>query len=518
LKLHVEVPEPKQLPHETQSMNPDTTENAADKLTIRRGVAAVLATHPGLMSPRLPANLPARRTPAGEPPVWPETPPGDYVRPAYSERFRCIASNCEDNCCKGWSVPIDQATYEKYRYTPGLKQHVGTLVVLNTNAPTPANYARIPLTAQAECGFLDGEKLCGIQKEHGHDMLSETCATYPRAISMNAGQVEKALNLSCPEAARVTLLDANLLGDGPWSAYGAERYAGVTRRRSIPPATALQVRDNAWRLGQRLGKFDPRLAVREFAVLLLGDRRYPMWQRLYLLGNLARRLQAARKGSSKTSVAAWCEAHPGAVAKLLTESARSVETESLRTSMDEIAMQPDQQIQLLVEMLRVRFSEPPVPMRFLECVRDFQLGLATATARTEQEILDAYSDGYRRYYRPMMDQHPHLLENYLINFVFKYNYPFGREPRPGRTVVPVANLESEHLSLCMHAALTQTLLIGMAAHYKQAFDTTHVVKLVQSLAKTLEHSRRSVEQISEFVQAKDLNNPKGIALLLRQQD
>jgi len=70
----------------------------------------------------------------------------------------------------------------------------------------------------------------------------------------------------------------------------------------------------------------------------------------------------------------------------------------------------------------------------------------------------------------------------------------------------------------MHAALAQTLLIGMAAHYKEAFDTTHVVKLVQSLAKTLEHSRRSIEQIAEFVQERDLNNPQGIALLLRTED
>jgi lysine-N-methylase len=72
--------------------------------------------------------------------------------------------------------------------------------------------------------------------------------------------------------------------------------------------------------------------------------------------------------------------------------------------------------------------------------------------------------------------------------------------------------------LCMHAAVAQTLLIGMAGHYKDAFDATHVVKLVQSLAKTLEHSRRAMEQMAEFVQARKLNNPQGIALLLRTQD
>jgi lysine-N-methylase len=480
-------------------------------------IAAAMAGPPGFPEPQPPTVLPPRRLPVMDPPLWPASPPSDYARPGYAQRFECIGAKCEDNCCKGWGVPIDQATYEKYRQTPSLQQHLGTLVVLNTNQPTSADYARIPLTAQAECGFLDGEKMCRIQKEHGPGMLSATCATYPRAIATNAGQVEKALNLSCPEAARLTLLDTDLLGDGPWRIQGPERYGMATRRRPLP-AFAPHALDKAGRLGRRLGEFEPRLAVREFALLLLGDRRYPMWQRLYLLGNLARRLQASCQDSGKAPIADWCQTFPGKVAKVLQESARTAATESLRPVMDEIAFEPDQQIQLLLEMLRVRFQEPPVPMRFLECVQDFQLGLNTAAAETEQEILDAYSASYRQYYLPFMERHPHLLENYLTNLVFKNNYPFGKEDLPGRVPGPVRNAENEHLALCMHAALAQTLLIGMAAHYREEFGTTHVVKLVQSLAKTLEHSRRSIEQIAEFVQTQKLNNPRGIALLLRTAD
>jgi lysine-N-methylase len=496
--------------NETEGLEPA----ARPEMALSRAGAQALA------NPRLPNILPPQHAPigdVGDVPVYPATPPRDYTRPAYADRFQCIGSKCEDNCCKGWGVPIDQATYEKYRHTPGLRQHLGTLVVLNTDKPTPADYARIPLTAQAECGFLDGEKMCGIQKEHGHEMLSVTCATYPRAIATHAGQVEKALNLSCPEAARVTLLDADLLGEGPWQDYGPDRYSMVTRRRPVP-AWEIQVHDRAGRLSQRLGQFQPRMAVREFALLLLRDRRYPMWQRLYLLGNLTRRMQAAIVGSGKATVAAWCEAFPRKVSRLLQASAHTASTESMRPLMDEMKMQPDQQIQLVLEMLRVRFQEPPVPMRFLECVQNFQLGLGTATAESEQAILDAYSQSYARYYRPLMERHPHLLENYLTNLVFKNNYPFGMNEPPGRMPGPAKNSDKEHLAICMHAALAQTLLIGMAAHYKEAFDTTHVVKLVQSLAKTLEHSRRAIEQIAEFVEARNLNNPQGIALLLRTAD
>jgi hypothetical protein len=63
-------------------------------------------------------------------------------------------------------------------------------------------------------------------------------------------------------------------------------------------------------------------------------------------------------------------------------------------------------------------------------------------------------------------------------------YPFGWQSRyavPDST--KGSDAESEYLLLCAHATLAETLLIGMAAHYREAFDLVHVVKLVQSLAK-----------------------------------
>jgi lysine-N-methylase len=481
----------------------ETAAPMEDRTTRRETALALSGTH-GIVDRPMSGAL---RIPALDLPQFRVTAAQDYVRPGYAEHFACIGAACEDNCCKGWSVPIDQATYETYGTVPGLKEHIGTLVVLNTDHPTAADYARIPLTAQSECGFLDGEKMCGIQKEHGHEMLSSTCATYPRAVATNVGRVEKALNFSCPEAARVTLLNPNLLGGGVWKMQGLARYDFVTTRRPnfLPGA------------GQRLSRFEPRLAVREFALLLLSDRRYQLWQRLYLLGNLAWRLQSDCESSGRLPMEKWCEAYPDRVMELLHESARRAATESLRPVMDESSFEPDQQIQLVLEMLRIRFKEPPVPMRFLECVRDFQLGLGTATAGSEQEILAAYSTSYRRYYVPLMEQRPHLLENYVTNLVFKNNYPFGKAELPGRPKGPARSAETEHLALCVHVASAQTLLIGMAGHYREAFDTTHVVKLMQSQAKTLEHSYRSIEQILEFVETKQLNNPQGITRLLRTE-
>ena len=44
-----------------------------------------------------------------------QTPP---LRANYAESFRCIGSACEDTCCQGWSVPIDQAAYRMPKLAP----------------------------------------------------------------------------------------------------------------------------------------------------------------------------------------------------------------------------------------------------------------------------------------------------------------------------------------------------------------------------------------------------------------
>jgi lysine-N-methylase len=339
-------------------------------------------------------------------------------------------------------------------------------------------------------------------------MLSVTCATYPRAVSTNGGQAEHALNLSCPEAARLTLLDPDLLRNGGWRVTRRNHYAAVLYDAVHPPPQPKDMSDNSH------PSYETQLAIREFVLLLLTDRSYPLWQRLYLLGLFARRLQTLTSGAD---VAAWSDANPEAVAQLLVARAQVAIEFRLRSMMDEIEARPADRLQFVIELLRLRVSEPPVAARFLECIQVFELGLGCAKAKSEGEILEAYAEGDKRYYRPLMARHPHLLENYLINYVFKNSFPFGWRSKhtvPGST--KASDAESEYLLLCAHATLAETLLIGMAAHYRETFDLVHVVKLVQSLAKAIEHSKQFLDQITACVQTRNLNNPHGFALLLKQ--
>jgi lysine-N-methylase len=466
-------------------------------------VEAMQAAVPWGEMPELPPGLPPVRVPpAGVPgrePDWPGERPGwTPERPRYAERFRCIASACEDTCCTGWGVPIDRGTYEKYRSHAGLKPFVGTLIVLNANGPTTQDYARMPLTESGRCGFLDAERLCGIQKQMGSGMLSHTCATYPRAISTNGGDAEVALNLSCPEAARLALLDENLLGGAVWSGVGGW-YEPLLRG-----------------IGAGGRADEMRLLVREYALRVVRDRSYPLWQRMLLLGAFTRRLQGLSEGRGGRSVLAWCEENPGLVRHVLAEETRVADEGRRRLLMAGFEARTAEQLQVVMEILRLRVARTPVAQRFLACIAEFEQGLGTAAAGSEGEILARYASNEERFYEPLMVEHPQLLENFLVNHIFKNQYPFGKQPEhPAVGYVHASDAEREHLSMCAHLALAQTMLIGMAGHFGADFGCEQVVRLVQSLARAVEHSKEFLEELLRLLEVKQMKSMAGIAVLVR---
>ncbi|HSS99265.1 MAG TPA: flagellin lysine-N-methylase [Terriglobales bacterium] len=155
------------------------------------------------------------------------------LRPQYAKSFRCIGPDCEDTCCQGWDVIIDQDAYERFQslggFTPKFKEH---LVVIG-NA-TVDEYARIQLTSSCSCPFLSPERLCSIQVEHGEHYLPDICADYPRATQRIDGLRETALMLACPEAARLVLLNPDLVQPEEADAPRYRRFAHMGKHPIKP--------------------------------------------------------------------------------------------------------------------------------------------------------------------------------------------------------------------------------------------------------------------------------------------
>ena len=138
-------------------------------------------------------------------------------------------------------------------------------------------------------------------------------------------------------------------------------------------------------------------------------------------------------------------------------------------------------------------------------MKDFLKGIHCEEGAPIENCASFYEEVNTRYCAPFLEKHPHMLENYLANYVFRTRFPYGLDPR-GQANDPL----TEFLMLSILYTLIKELMVGMAGHYREHFDSTHVVKVVQSVAK-------SVEQCPKFPLANyaSLANPDGMALLLK---
>lgn len=119
--------------------------------------------------------------------------------PKYFKDFKCIASKCEDTCCAGWGIVIDDETYKKYQKVEGdFGDRLRSEIVHDGGE-------NIFVLKGNDCPFLNENKLCDIYNEVGEDALCYTCKQYPRYMEEFGGLREIGISLSCPEAARIIL-------------------------------------------------------------------------------------------------------------------------------------------------------------------------------------------------------------------------------------------------------------------------------------------------------------------------
>ncbi len=121
--------------------------------------------------------------------------------PDYFKDFKCIASECEDTCCAGWEVVIDDETYNHYQK---VESDFGKILKSEIVHKDGENIFKLKGN---NCPFLNENKLCDIYSEIGEDSLCYTCKQYPRYTEEFGGLREVGLSLSCPEAARLILRD-----------------------------------------------------------------------------------------------------------------------------------------------------------------------------------------------------------------------------------------------------------------------------------------------------------------------
>ena len=173
----------------------------------------------------------------------------DVRKPRYYDGFRCLASGCPDSCCHEWAVAVDPKAEALYRSLPGELGDELRRFLTEEDGDTV-----LSLRADGRCPMWRDDGLCRIQAEQGEEALCDTCRNFPRLTHDYGRFLERDLELSCPEAARLILLgdDETVTGEEPARTepdYDEETMELLLRSRE--EALAL-LRDSRYNPGEAL--------------------------------------------------------------------------------------------------------------------------------------------------------------------------------------------------------------------------------------------------------------------------
>lgn len=403
--------------------------------------------------------------------------------PQYVQRFSCIGSDCEDSCCIGWQVNIDETTYKKYKRVRDdkLSPLFNKKITRNRSNPSAVNYAKIKMDQEGCCPFLSEEKLCTIQLKLGEEYLSTTCSTYPRITNKVNEIMEQSLTMSCPEAARLALLNPNKMEFDEIESSINSYYSIGEVLSTTNQAVSNKPQKYFWEL-------------RIFTIQVLQNREYTVAERLIILGMFYRKAQVyVDQGRVED------------LPQLIASYTVIIEGNSLKEELAKVPVEYVIQMALVKGIADVRFKQGIANQRYLDCFKELLETLNYDEGETVEAVADRYKEAYRRYYEPFMSKHEYIYENYLVNHVFKNMFPFWE----GYT------LEENYMLMVIHYAMIKLHLIGMAGFHKENFNLDHVIKLIQSFAKTVEHNSAYLKQVFELLKKYNYNTMAYMAILIK---
>ncbi len=408
-------------------------------------------------------------------------------RPSYAAAFRCIGPDCEDDCCHGWTIPLDRQTYENYQLFPVEK--LGSVVqqfVSVTPDEAENLHARINLTPSGFCPFFGADRLCGIQKEYGGALLSSTCSIYPRTLNSVDGVVEGSLTLSCPEAARRVLLDPDAMQ------VTGNLLSGAFRTDSVATLAANGA------IHKPYGYFHE---VRSLLIDVVKDRTRPLWQRLLLIGSLCERLDNVKTAQADATVPA-----------LLAEYREVIENRWLHVELESVPSNPALKLKVIFQLSDNHIKDPVCGARFRDTFWTFVEGIATPQESVAGDDVQRFLQAEKLYYRPFFEKSPHVLENYLLNYMYQTLFPFSLE---GSVHFGQQGIFDDYVLMTTQFAWMNGLLVGIAAHYKEDFAEEHVVRTVQAFTRATAHYPHVLAWINEQMKKIKFDSLAGMAILLK---
>jgi len=404
--------------------------------------------------------------------------------PDYYPKFKCTGPQCEDTCCSGWwDVSVDRENFQKYQQSthPELAPIFKLAVSKNTqpSANEDNNFGLIKMKSDGECHFLQPDKLCAIQKHMGAQALSDTCRLYPRYLNRFGTQRENSLGISCPEAARLILLNPE-----------AMQFTSIAPEADIDSKAFTSYRFPLQ------GDGDPQqIAIlndfRAVIIAILQFREISLGARVMVLGFL---LEDADKVVFSDKFAHASELLP----TLESYVSMLSQPEQLEAQFAQINPDIPNKLNIVSSLITQSLSNRASP-RFKECLQAAAEGLDAHNDASAQ-----YIQNYAAHYQPYFADREYIFENYLVNQVLTRLFPFTR-----------GSYLDLYRELVCNLSVIQVLLVGMAAKH-QGLNEERVVQLFQTFARNTNHNRSHLDNLTASLKAEEQDSFVHIMWMLKE--
>lgn len=372
------------------------------------------------------------------------------LMPRYVSRFRCIGPACEDSCCSGWRVTLDKKTYKAYSQSkhPALAGLFGQYVKRTRSQASDTNFGKIQMVGEkAHCPML-ADGMCSVHANLGESYLSNTCATFPRQTYSGNDTLQQALQLSCPEAARLALL-------------APDAFEFVEENINVRPHTIGYAK-------LRYGLSQQQMAdLRIFSIQLMRTEGLELWQRLVLLGVFCEMLSNTVRDGKLDDIPTLVE--------------RCVATLQDGALLDALSLlQPNHRAQALVfaHIWSMRKTIDRSDRQRDTVNRTLlNLGVDEETGQADPDTLvAAYARGVARLPQALAAA-PHLLEHYLLNEMFANLFPFEGDS-------PFDN----YLQLISRYGMLRLMLAAQCAGEGELPTAEELVRTVQVYCRRFRHN------------------------------
>ncbi|MDZ4993329.1 lysine-N-methylase [Clostridium perfringens] len=362
--------------------------------------------------------------------------------------FKCIGPKCTDTCCAGWDINIDEATFKKYENNnSNLNDIVKGKYIKNEHSADSFNYGFMVITKDKKCPFLNNDLLCEIHGKCGEENLSITCKRYPRVFNIIDDIYEKSGIPSCEEICSKAFLNK-------------EKMEFIEAEEELDEET-IEIR----RVIDTDAFIDSDSLIQYFwdirvnSINIMQNRDYSIEERLLILKSFYEKLEYLKKEDN------------------------FYEIEELLEEINEDSSNIDSMIKA-IEFTPFNFNRDFFNLILNEDLVKKVIGTRLKTFLTSLNykknlMSESFNDDKLKKLDITLTNYSYILENYLVNQIFKDIIPFNKGE----------NLKDSIKVLINTYKLIKGYLILLYNSSSKEISEYEIIHIIQALSKDLEHNK-----------------------------